>query len=410
MPYGKNIIFIFLQTRSNLNVIFLEKGKFKMNKIVLLTSVAMFALNISESRAAINCVFSNNGKTVTIIGQGSDSVPREACTRSNSSSEEEGWSYKSSWRSQITSANIGTGVTSIGQGAFLGAKSLTSITIPKGVTSIGDDAFGNASGLTSITIPEGVTSIGRAAFNSATGLTSITLPDSLTSIGDYAFQNATGLTSITIPKGVTSIGQYTFSRATGLTSITLPDTLTSIGNFAFQNATGLTSITIPEGVTSIGAGAFLGAKSLTSIIIPDNINIEGWSPDVIMNPTNIVCQGVLNTCYEKLARYFNSRNCPQSLKDAGKGNLCTCIGTCMSPSSVKEATSPSQCSGNYGWSGAGCSRKNADGSVDCASGFVEWDKQCWSEYPFAKKRWTPAEANEWLHDGNDNFVVITFKK
>ena len=55
------------------------------------------------------------------------------------------------------------------------------------------------------------------------------------------------------------------------------------------------------------------------------------------------------------------------------------------------------------WSGSSCVKS-------CASGFVEWDKQCWSEYPFAKKRWTPAEANEWLHDGNDNFVVITFKK
>ena len=56
---------------------------------------------------------------------------------------------------------------------------------------------------------------------------------------------------------------------------------------------------------------------------------------------------------------------------------------------------------------------------DCAGGTcgscsiigkIEWDKACVDEYPFAKKRWTPAEANEWLHDGNDNFVVLTFKK
>ena len=44
-------------------------------------------------------------------------------------------------------------------------------------------------------------------------------------------------------------------------------------------------------------------------------------------------------------------------------------------------------------------------------GKVFWGEECYDEYPFAKKkRWTPAEANEWLHDGNDNFVVITFKK
>ena len=49
--------------------------------------------------------------------------------------------------------------------------------------------------------------------------------------------------------------------------------------------------------------------------------------------------------------------------------------------------------------------------ADCYNnGQVPYNNQCLDEYPFAKKRWTPAEANEWLHDGNDNFVVITFKK
>ena len=49
--------------------------------------------------------------------------------------------------------------------------------------------------------------------------------------------------------------------------------------------------------------------------------------------------------------------------------------------------------------------------ADCYNnGQVPYNNQCWDEYPFAKKRWTPAEANQWLHDGNDNFVVITFKK
>ena len=55
--------------------------------------------------------------------------------------------------------------------------------------------------------------------------------------------------------------------------------------------------------------------------------------------------------------------------------------------------------------------------ADCAfrekclkQGNVVYNNECVAEYPFAKKRWTPAEANEWLHDGNDNFVIITFKK
>ncbi len=275
--------------------------------------------------------------------------------------------------------------TKIGNSAFSNASGLTSITLPNTVTRIGDQAFYGASSLTSITIPEGVTSIGINTFNSASGLTSITLPDSLTSIGSSAFLNASSLTSITIPEGVTGIGDN-----------------------VFYNATGLTSITIPEGVTGIGEGAFHDASGLESIIIPDNINTEGWNSRVfreLPEGVNIVCQGGLNTCYEKLAKYFSADDprCPANA-------TCNCSSGCIDSSRISEATSPSQCSGNYGWSGAGCSRKNTDGSVPCASGFVEWDKQCWSEYPFAKKRWTPAEAAEWLHDGNDNFVVITFKK
>ena len=309
-----------------------------MNKLILLTSVTMFAINISESLAAINCVFSNNGKTVTITGGGSDSVSDSACTKSNSSSEEEGWSYNSGWKNTITSVNIGTGVTSIGDGAFYGASSLTNITFPDSLTSIGNSAFGNAS-------------------------------------------------------------------------------------------------------------------SLTSITIPDNINTEGWIVSAFSGlSANIVCQGGLNTCYEKLAKYFTSATCPQSLKDAGKGNLCNCANffmmSCISPSRISEATQ-NQCGGKYTWDetsnpkcrhmtdnecansaqyyinngqcksmpGSKTTCKNADflwsGSScvkSCASGFVEWDNECLSEYPFAKKRWTPAEANEWLHDGNDNFVIITFKK
>ena len=64
----------------------------------------------------------------------------------------------------------------------------------------------------------------------------------------------------------------------------------------------------------------------------------------------------------------------------------------------------------YGWDGTSCVKKDSEGKVSCASGFVSWNNECLDEYPFAKKRWTPAEAAKWLHDGNDNFVVLTFKK
>ncbi|MBR3439473.1 MAG: leucine-rich repeat protein, partial [Clostridia bacterium] len=55
-------------------------------------------------------------------------------------------------------------VTSIGNSAFSGCKTITSIVIPDGVTSIGDSAFGGCDQLTSITIPASVMNIGKRVY------------------------------------------------------------------------------------------------------------------------------------------------------------------------------------------------------------------------------------------------------
>ena len=89
-------------------------------------------------------------------------------------------------RSAITGVSIGDCVTTIGDKAFSGC-GLTSMDVPSGVTSIGNSAFTYCTGLTTCTIGSGVTSIGNSAFRNCSSLTRIIIPSGVTSIGDYAF-------------------------------------------------------------------------------------------------------------------------------------------------------------------------------------------------------------------------------
>ena len=97
---------------------------------------------------------------------------------------------------QIKSVVIESGVTSIGDHAFVGQVGLTSITIPDSVTSIGDDAFFYCMSLTSVKIPDGVTRICQKVFQDCSSLTSVEIPDSVASIGSNAFYNCTALKNV----------------------------------------------------------------------------------------------------------------------------------------------------------------------------------------------------------------------
>ncbi|MDO4565294.1 MAG: leucine-rich repeat protein, partial [Clostridia bacterium] len=191
----------------------------------------------------------------------------------------------------IPSTLGGYPVTSIGDEAFWGCRSLTSVTIGNGVTSIGDYAFYHCTSLASVTIGNGVTSIGEWAFTFCSSLTSVEVESNNPSYMDIdgVLFNKNGTTlikypegktasSYTIPAGVTSIGDSAFDQCDSLTSVVIPDSVISIGYAAFQSCDSLTSVTIPNSVTSIGGWAFNLCDSLTSIEIPASVTFIGESP------------------------------------------------------------------------------------------------------------------------------------
>ena len=150
---------------------------------------------------------------------------------------------------------------------YLNDKEITSIEIPSNVTTLGNCVFQGCSGLTSLTLPAGITKIGSSAFSRCSGLTSLTLPAGITEIGYSAFAGCSGLTSLNLPAGITEISSGAFHGCSGLTSLNLPAGITSIGGGAFQGCSGLTSLTLPASITSIGEGAFSGCSGLTSIYV-----------------------------------------------------------------------------------------------------------------------------------------------
>jgi predicted ribosomally synthesized peptide with SipW-like signal peptide len=174
----------------------------------------------------------------------------------------------------LTTVELGNGVTSVGDNAFSKCTALTSVNIGDGVTSIGKNAFNGCTALTNANIGSGA--IGESAFNGCTSLANVTLGNGVTQIGKNAFLRCTALTSISIGSGVTSIESGAFNGCTALTNANIGSG--TIGASAFQDCSRLANVTLGDGVTSIGANAFLRCTELTSMNIGSSVRtIENYA-------------------------------------------------------------------------------------------------------------------------------------
>ena len=196
--------------------------------------------------------------------------------------------------SGLTSLTLPASITKIGDQAFHGCSGLKEVRfcindnldtyLTKGHPYIDVDCgikyYINDKEITSIEIPSNVTTLGNYVFQGCSRLTSLTLPADITSIGYRAFQGCSGLTSLNLPAGagITSIGSEAFEGCSGLTSLNLPAGITSIGSRAFQGCSGLTSIYVyAEKVPKIGSDVFEGvdAKKCT-LYVPMGTRDDYW--------------------------------------------------------------------------------------------------------------------------------------
>ena len=250
----------------------------------------------------------------------------------------ENWS---SYRRDITSVEIGEGITTlsddafygcdkikfislpstmtkIGDRAFYGCKDLESIFIPASVTKIGDYALSNT-GLTSVVIEEGATEVWSDAFYGCDKLTSVVIPSTIRKIGDRAFYGCKKLTTLSIPAGVKSIGDYALSNS-GLETVIIADGVTEIWADAFYGCDKLQNIIIPSTVTEIDDRAFYGCKKLKRLIIPSGIDdigdfvfsSSGLEEVIFTNGTNEIPDEMFYGC-DKLERVL----IPASVSEIG---------------------------------------------------------------------------------------------
>ncbi len=208
----------------------------------------------------------------------------------------------------------GAAVTSIGERAFDGNKTITSVTIPEGINNIGFRAFFDCDALLEMAIPDGVKTIGGQVFHSCeklrkvtmtdsvevlgvgslgegvfgycTALESVTLSNKLTKINKKTFQSCKSLKEIKLPSGIKTIGEDAFLSCTNLENINLPDGLETIGYQAFENCEKLASISLPDSVTSLGRRVFVNNGSGFTLTIPNSIYAEKHAKRVLEDGTN----------------------------------------------------------------------------------------------------------------------------
>lgn len=222
----------------------------------------------------------------------------------------------------VTALFLPESVTGIGQGAFRSCISLAGISFPKSILSIGSEAFTDTKWLRdqmavnpvvlvngiiiavdplaeNIVIPEGVTDLGFWLYGHS-AVKSVTVPQSMTHINERAFQNCTALRIAIIPDGTESIGDFAFADCTSLVSAELPETVTRIGNSAFMDCKTLTAFTVPESVTCIGENAFQNCDSLMSLTIPPSVTEIGG--DAFLNCDHLTIYGITGSYAETYAR------------------------------------------------------------------------------------------------------------
>lgn len=182
-------------------------------------------------------------------------------------------------RSNITKANIPSGVKEIAYGAFYHCDYLNEVRIPSTVTYIAPKAFEkcmwletwlNASGEDYLIVGDGI----LLAYRGAGG--NLTLPDTVKVIAPEAFANNKSIISVYLPDSVVDIGEDAFAGCVNLEKVTGGAGVTTIRDRAFAGCE-LESAHVFANVTRLGLKSFDFSQTSCSdsqkVVVFDSTNV-----------------------------------------------------------------------------------------------------------------------------------------
>ena len=212
-----------------------------------------------------------DGKTVTILGSGSFSVPSlTAVTIPDSVETIAMGAFQPGRHTALARVAMGTGVTNVESAAFASCTNLSEVLFGPAVRTIGDQAFAHCSALTNAALPDSLESISRETFYECGKLAQVAFGTNVAAIGYQAFYGCSRLAEVALPDRVATLEGYAFAYCSSLRFAAIGAGTTNIGGNSFAYCTNLTEATFGAGLRTIEAYAF-AFTALTNVVIPDGV-------------------------------------------------------------------------------------------------------------------------------------------
>lgn len=218
-------------------------------------------------------------------------------------------------------------ITSVGDYAFYGCKSLKQVSASPILMSVGAYAFYNCESLSLLPLPETVYKISDCAFYGCKALSEISLSSQLTALGEFAFSGCASLKNTVIPEKITVLSVGLFSGCTSLETVDILSGATGIPEKMFEKCESLTRVSMKKKALTVGTKAFYGCKRLAAFPTDAVTSFGSYAfagcesiREFTVNHVKAIPEGLLQNCQSLV-----SVSLSDTITSIGKSSFKGCI-------------------------------------------------------------------------------------